>query len=410
MTEDDVHITFVSQYFPPEVCAPANRTYEHARQWVEAGHDVTVVTGFPNHPDGIIPEEYRGEVIREETIDGIEVLRTWLYATPNAGVVRRVANFLSFATTSTVFGRLLTDRPDVVAATSPQFFVGLAGLALSRLFDVPYVLEIRDLWPESAIELGVLNDPVTIGVLEGLETMMYRGADRIVIVSESFRDHIADRGVPSDDIELIPNGISPAFLEERREVDVDEIHDLDGDFLVGYVGTHGMAHGLDKVLDAAERLEGEHVDFLFVGDGARKDDLVAEAERRELDNVEFVGLQPRETIPSFYEACDVCLVPLRDKDVFKTVLPSKMFEIMALGRPMLVSVGGEAQRVVEKGEAGVCVEPENVGEMVREIDELRDDKERREELGERAEDYVWEEFSRPALAEKYLEVFEEVLG
>lgn len=403
-----MHITFISQYFPPEVNAPANRTYEHAKHWVEAGHDVTVITGFPNHPDGVIPEEYRGEFVRRETIDGIDVLRTWLYATPNAGVVKRVANFVSFATTSTILGRLLTDKPDVLAATSPQFFVGLAGVALSRLFGVPYVLEIRDLWPESAIELGVIDDPVTINTLEALETMMYRAAERIVIVSESFRDHIADRGIPSKDIEFIPNGISPDFLDDHDPVDVDAMHDLDGDFTVGYVGTHGMAHGLDVVLDAAEQLRDSdaNVDFLFVGDGARKNDLVADAERRGLDNVDFLGLQPRETIPSFYNACDICLVPLRDKDVFKTVLPSKMFEIMALGRPMIVSVGGEAQRVIDEGDAGVCIPPEDVDAMVDAIRDLQTNDTRRQTLANRAKEYVWEEFSRPALAEKYLEVFQ----
>jgi len=404
-----VKIIFVSQYFPPEVCAPANRTYEHAKQWIDVGHNVTVITGFPNHPDGIVHEGYRGEFLRRETIDGIDVVRTWLYAAPNAGFVGRVANYLTFAASAVLSGALFTTKPDIVAATSPQFFVGLSGLALSRWFDVPHVLEIRDLWPESAIELGAISDPVTITVLETLETMMYRGADRTVIVSESFRDHISGRGIPSDDIELIPNGISPDFLDDRRDVDVSAKHDLDAEFLVGYVGTHGMAHGLDKVLDAAERLADQNVDFLFVGDGARKDDLVAEAERRELDNVDFVGLQPRETIPSFYEACDICLVPLRDKDVFKTVLPSKMFEIMALGRPMIVSVGGEAQRVVEREDAGVCVEPENVEEMIEAIRDLKESPEKREKLGEKAKEYVWEEFSRPALADKYLEVFRKVV-
>lgn len=405
-----MHITFVSQYFPPEVNAPAVRTHEHAKEWVEAGHDVTVITGFPNHPDGVIPPDYQGEFFRRETIDGIDVVRTWLYAAPNAGFARRIANYLSFAASSVGLGGLLTEPPDVLVATSPQLFVGLSGVALSRLFDVPFVVEIRDLWPKSIEDMGVLDDRVTIGALEALETLMYRAAERVVIVSESFRDHIAERGVNSTNIEFIPNGIDPEFLDEAESVEVRDEFDIDEDaFLVGYVGTHGMAHGLTNVLDAADELSNEDVEFLFVGDGARRDALIEKTEDEGIDNATFGGMQPRETIPSFYDACDVCLVPLRDEPVFKTVLPSKMFEIMAVGTPMVVSVGGEAERVVSEGDAGVCVPPEDTEAMVEAIEHLAEDELACEKLSDREQEYVWEEFSRPALARRYLELFEDIL-
>jgi glycosyltransferase involved in cell wall biosynthesis len=393
--------------------APAARSFEHARHWVEQGHDVTVVTGFPNHPDGIIPEEYRGEMLRRETREGVDIVRTWLYAARNAGFAKRVLNFASFSVSSIVSGSLFVDAPDVVVATSPQLLVGVSGAVLARRFDVPFVFEVRDLWPKSAVDLGAIEHPSLIDFAEGIETAIYREAERVVIVSESFREHIVDRGIPSNDIHFIPNGIDPDFLDESVERDVRAEYDLREDFVVGYVGTHGMSHGLDVVLEVARRFQEsevfDDVTFLFVGDGARKPDLQEQAEAWGLDNVTFVPVQPREEIPSFYRACDVCLVPLRDKPVFKTVLPSKMFEIMAVGRPMIVSIGGEAERVVSEGNAGLCIPPESPDELVDAIQTLYADPERRETLATRAESYVWEEFSRPALADRYLELFDDVL-
>ncbi|MFB6262400.1 MAG: glycosyltransferase family 4 protein [Bradymonadaceae bacterium] len=405
-----MHIALVSQYYPPEMGAAAARTREHARHWADAGHDVTVVTGFPDYPDGVIPDEYRGDLLRWETDEGVDVLRTWLYAARNAGFARRLLNYGSFTVSAALVGSAALDPPDVVVATSPQLLVGLSGAALSLRFDSPFVLDIRDLWPKSAVDLGALEHPIPIQIAETIESNLYRFADDVVIVSESFRDHVRERGVPDDRVHFVPNGIDPDFLEEREDVDVRSSYGFGDRFVVGYIGTHGMSQGLSTVLEAADRLRQRSdlsdVQFMFVGDGAEKPDLVEEAEERGLDQVEFVPIQPREAIPSFYEACDVCLVPLRDRPVFKTVLPSKMFEIMALGRPMVVAVGGEAERVVSEGEAGVCIPPESPGAMADAIEALHDDPERRKNLAERAEAYVWEHFSRPVLADRYLEILQ----
>ena len=237
-----MNILFVTHYFPPEVNAPANRTHEHCRRWVQDGHQVTVITGVPNHPRGRIFEGYQNRWIQEETIDGIRVLRTWMYLTPNSGFARRVANYLLFALTA-VLASTKASKPDLVIATSPQFFVGIAGAIIARLKRRPFVLEIRDLWPKSVVELGQLGEGPILSALERLERWLYRSASGVVVNTRTFRQHIMDRGVDERNIELVYNGIDPAMFKPRpRNEALLEKHDLAGYFTVAYVGTLGLAH------------------------------------------------------------------------------------------------------------------------------------------------------------------------
>ncbi len=385
--------------------APSARTYEHARHWVSQGHEVTVVTGFPNHPTGIIRPEYRGQFVRREQVDGIDLLRTWIYCAPNKGFFRRVLNFLSFFFSAFVLGGLLTRRPDVVIGTSPQFFCAVSAYLLSLLKRVPFVFEVRDIWPQSAIELGALKNPLIIRALEAIERLMYRRAALIVIVAESTKPYLLAKGIPADKIALIPNGIDPQYLEQAQAADGDSVRaetGLQDKFIVSYIGTHGLSHALDTVLQAAAQLRADAtIHFLFVGEGAEKDRLRQMAAELQLDNVTFLKEQPRERLLDFYRASDASLVPLRRLDIFKKVLPSKIFELMGTGSPIICSVEGEAAALIQRAEAGLCIEPENAAALITAIRRLRADASLRAQLGAAGQRFVKVHFLRSVLAEKY---------
>jgi colanic acid biosynthesis glycosyl transferase WcaI len=401
-------IAVVCQYFPPESNAPAIRTHEHARQWVRRGHEVSVITGLPSHPNGIVPEEYRGDWLRIEYIDGIEVVRSWIYAAANRGHAKRITSFLSFFMSSVIAGRLHA-RPDVILATTPQFFSAVSGFLLSRLHGVPFVLEIRDIWPQVAVEMGVVAD-AAVRPLIRLQRLMYDRADRIVIVSEGFRRHLHEAGVRDEKIVYVPNGISAEILAEPAEPPdaLRERLGLRDRFLVSYVGTHGLAHALNVVLEAADRLRGEtDIHFLFAGDGAEREVLEAEARERGLENVTFLGQQPRETAAACYRASDVSLVPLRRLPAFEQVLPSKLFEIMGVGVPVVCSVPGEAGRLVERAGGGVVIEPENAEALAAAVLALRNDPAGRAALGEAGRAFVRREHLRETLAERLAGALEE---
>ena len=405
-SNDPMRITFLCQYFPPEMGAPAARTYEHARHWVELGHAVTVITGLPNHPTGIIHPEYRRVFTRREQIEGIDLLRTWVYCAPNKGFLKRVLNFLSFLLSSLILGGLLTGRPQMVIGTSPQFFCAVAAWLLSRWKRVPFIFEVRDIWPQSAIELGALHNPLVIRILESLEQRLYRAASLIVIVAESTRSYLHAQGISDQKIALIPNGIDLRFLESTGE-SAESFRERNGwrdKFLVSYIGTHGMSHALETVLTAASRLSADPaIHFLFVGEGAEKTRLLKLAQESKLSNVTFLNEQPRSTLPTIYGASNVSLVPLRRLPIFTKVLPSKLFELMGVGCPIICSVEGEAAQLVERSGAGICIEPENVEALVEAIIRLQKDPVRCAGMRKAGQDFARNNYSRTVLAEKYLE-------
>ena len=331
-------ILYVSQYFPPEMGAPAARAYEFARRWVSFGHDVTVLTTFPNHPTGVIHDGYRGRRFLRERPEGIKVVRTFIYAAPNRGILRRSLNYLSFMLSATTQGAWATDRPDLIIATSPQFLCAMAGYFLSRLKRRPFVFEVRDLWPDSIVAVGALPEGHWgVRILRRLERFLYRNSDVIVIVSEAFRPEIVLRGGRTEKIHVVTNGADVGLF--RPPADNEKLKrsfGLEGKFVASFAGTLGMAHGLDTVLQAAARLSSStDIVFWLVGEGARKEELKRAAEARGLTNVLFQGQVPRERVPDVLGASDVSLVLLRKTDLFRTVIPSKMFEAMAVARPII---------------------------------------------------------------------------
>lgn len=406
-----MRILFLSDNFPPEGNAPATRLYEHATRWVRAGHEVTVITCAPNFPEGRLFPGYRNAWRQVEWLDGIRVVRVKTYITANEGFLKRTLDYLSFmlmATVMSVFER----RPDVVVATSPQFFCALAGWMVGVLKWRPFVFELRDLWPASIMAVGAMRKSLVIRLLEHVELFLYRRADAIVSVTESFREDLAARGVPRGKIHVVLNGVDLDRYEPReRDAALAREFGLEGKFVAGYMGTHGMAHALPKVLEAAERLRHrEDIAFFFAGSGAeraRVEQLVAE---RGLRNVRLIPRQPKEAMPALWSLCDLAIVPLRDTPVFATVIPSKIFESMGMGVPILMSLPeGEATAIVRRTGSGVCVPPEAPEAMAETIARLADAPSEMAALRQAALAAA-PSFSREALAARMLTVLQQVAG
>lgn len=406
-------ILYVSQYFPPEMGAPAGRVYELSKHWVEAGHHVTVLTGFPNHPTGVVPQNYRRQMRRitmRERVDGIEVVRTWLYPAPNRRPMERMSNYSSFCVSACLRG-LFLERPDVVIATSPQLLVGLTGWWIGRLKRCPFVFEVRDLWPESLLASGVgRQDSLLIRSLERLASFLYHRSDRIAVVTEAFKDNLVmRRGLPTEKIDVVENGVeTELFSPEKDGAVIRTSNGLDGRFIVSYIGTIGSAHGLDIILQAARRLNEilPEALFLLVGEGAEKEKLRALAEKERLSNILFLDQQPRHTIPLFINASDVCLVLLRKAELFTTVLPSKMLEFMACGRPVVLGVDGQARKILDQAEAGVYISPGDPEALVQAVIDLYRDPTLRSRLGENGREFICKHYSRKQKALQYLGILE----
>jgi len=398
-----LRILFFSHYFPPEVNAPANRTHEHCREWVKAGHEVHVVTGIPSHPYGKPFPGFRRRWYQHDEVDGIHVHRVWTYLAANRGVVRRIVNYLSFIPTAAMRAWRLGPF-DVAIGTSPQFFCAVATWTYTRFRRTPWVFEVRDLWPESIPAVGAMKKSFVLRWLERLELRMYRDATAIVCVTESFVRNLRARGVDADKLHFIPNGIDPAFWRcADRQAARTELGVRDHEILACYVGTIGMAHGLGTVLQAAAilRRTAPEVTVLIVGDGAELEGLRAAAAREGLANVRFTGQIARDGVPRVLAAADMALVTLRPSNVFKTVLPSKMFEAMAARRAILLGVEGEAKAVLERAGAGIAFPPGNAEALASGIERLSRDPGLRTTVGEAGGEFVEREFSRQFWAGRY---------
>jgi len=407
-------ILFFSHYFPPEVNAPANRTHEHCRRWAAAGHEVTVVTCVPNCPDGVAYEGYQSRFRRQiENVDGIRVVRVWTFLARNSRSNRRILNYVSYCL-SAIWTALWLQKPDVVVATSPQFFCGWAGVWVSRLKRVPFVLEIRDIWPDSITTVGAMRKGKRVRLLEWLERRMYRAAAHIVAVGIGYRDQITPK-VPEmrQQISVIPNGVDGEFYRPQA---ADEAflkqHGLTGKFVCSYVGTIGMAHGLDVVVRAAKRLQeaGRNgIAFLIVGDGAERAALQQQVVDEGVEDcVVFTGRLPKEKMPCVLASSDCCLIHLHGTKLFATVLPSKIFETMAMQRPIVMGVRGPAQEIVMEAGGGIPMTPESDEELAQIVIRLADDREADAEMGQGARQFVLEHYNRDDLAATYLELLHRV--
>jgi glycosyltransferase involved in cell wall biosynthesis len=377
------------------------------------GHEVTVLTGFPNHPTGVVPEEWRSRLHQlryTETVDGVRVVRTWLWPLPNRKSHERVRNYASFCVSAAISGLDLR-KPDVIIATSPQLLCALSGWWLAFWKRVPFVFEVRDLWPESLAAVGAGSEGTllhrTLGAIAGF---LYRRADRIVVVSPAFKEHLIRYwNVPAGKISIVENGVeTDLFRPDPRAMEVRQQLKLEDRLLICYIGTMGNAHGLETLIAAAEELQTALPNpmFLLIGEGAEKERIVELAAARGLTNIQFLGQQPRERIPAYVSAADLCLVILKKTELFKTVIPTKLLEYMACERPVIVAVDGQARQIVEEANAGVFVEPENSKALVKAILNLAEDPERRRQMGGSGRQYIVSKFSREKTARAYIAVLE----
>lgn len=372
-----MHILFLADNFPPEVNAPASRTFEHAREWVRAGHRVTVITCAPNFPKGKVFDGYRNRLAQRETMAGIEVLRVWSYITANEGMARRVLDYMSFMLMATL-AALFVRRVDVVVGTSPQFFTACAAHAVGTLKRVPWVFELRDIWPESIKAVGAMGESWVIRLLERIEMFLYRHAARVIAVTHSFKDILIQRGIDGAKIDVVTNGVDLShFALQAKDAALEAELGLKGCFVAGYIGTHGLAHGLDTLLSAAQTLQAtpdaQDIRILFLGDGAKKAELVDSAQQMGLKNVLFLDSVPKAQVARYWSLLDVSIIHLRKTELFGSVIPSKLFECMGMGIPVLHGVAGESAAIVQTEQVGEVFESDNAEQLVQSLLRLRQD-------------------------------------
>ncbi|MDP6461827.1 MAG: glycosyltransferase family 4 protein [Gemmatimonadota bacterium] len=410
-----MRILYISQYFPPEVGATQSRAHAMARGLVQAGHRVTMLTEFPNHPTGVIPPGYRGKLFERDTLDGIDILRVRVLASPRPGFVRRMLFYLSFMVMAAFAGvAVARGRFDVVYVTSPPLFAGASALVVRALRRIPMVMEVRDLWPESAVQLGELREGFACRMAERLEAACYRHSRRVVAVTEGIRTALQEKGVPDARIISIPNGADTDLFRPHSRAKRREECPLDlepDDFAVVYTGLHGLAHGLETIQDAAEILREERtIRFVFVGSGPRKAALVERARGRGLDQVSFFDEVPEADLPHILARADVGIDTRRKLGITTGTLPAKMFSYMACECPVLLAIEGEAAEMLAGARAGVAVPPEDPEALAGAILRLRSDAERRVRLGKNGREFVLKHHSRSALARKLESVLREETG
>lgn len=366
-----MRILFITDNFPPEINAPANRTYEHCKEWVRLGAQVTVITCFPNFPKGEVFQGYSNNWRKEETMDGIRVIRVWSYITANEGTIRRILDYISFGVTSFLNGLFI--KSDIVIGTSPQFFAAMSAWQIGRFSRKKWIMEVRDLWPESIIAVGAMKNKKLIQFLEWVEMLMYRSADKIIVVTDTFKEKISSRGIDLGKIEVFKNGVDlEKYFPGPKPVLLVEKLGLKGKFIFAYIGTHGLAHGLDFILSQTKEIQAIHpeIHFLFLGDGARKNDLVSYADEQQITNVTFLSSVPKDEILDYLNLMDIALVNLKKSETFLTVIPSKIFEAAAVEKPILLGLEGETKAIIETYGAGLCFEPENPEDFKSKVIEL----------------------------------------
>ena len=403
-----MRILFISDNFPPEVNAPATRTHEHCMEWVKRGASVTVITCFPNFPHGKIYPGYRHRLVQKEMMDGIEVIRVWTYMAPNRGVFRRTADYISFCIAS--FWAGLFRKTDLIIATSPQFFSAVSGYLLSLAKRKPWVFELRDLWPDSIHSVGAVKPSLGLKLVEKLELFLYRRATTIVPNSAGFKHNLVRRGIDPNKIKVVTNGSNlDHYSPQPKNRELMNQLGINGKFIVGYIGTIGLAHRLDFIINAIPKIQDPSFFFLFVGDGAGKEHIIELSKELNLENVIFLDPVPKDRVPDYLSIVDAALIPLRKSETFKAVIPSKIFESAAMQKPILLGVDGEAKRLVTAYEAGMCFAPEDERDFIEKLKDLKNDAERYEQL-QKGCSKLARDYDRKKLAEEMLHILHDAAG
>jgi len=401
-----LHILFLSDNFPPEVNAPASRTFEHCREWVSLGNQVTVITCNPNFPKGEVFPGYRNRLFQKEKISGINVIRVWTYIAENKGFTKRTLDYLSFMVSSFI-ASFLVRKVDLIIGTSPQFFTAVSAWGCSTFKRVPFVFELRDLWPESIKAVGAVKDSNLIRLFEALEMFLYRRAFRIISVTRSFKNNLVRRGIDGSKIDIVTNGVDlKRFSHRAKNEDLVNQLGLKDCFVAGYIGTHGMAHSLETLLYAMSKLRdhpcGNKIRLVLLGDGARKQFLKDEANQLNLTNVIFIDTVSKEKVSDYWSILDISIIHLKKTELFKTVIPSKLFECMGMGLPVLHGVEGESGDIVAETNCGVLFESENVDQLIEKLLYLQSEPAHLEILGQNALESA-KKYDRTPLARQMLD-------
>ncbi|MGI6450086.1 MAG: glycosyltransferase family 4 protein [Desulfitobacteriia bacterium] len=399
-----MRILLLTQYFPPEKGAAQVRLWELAQGLQREGHQVTVVTAFPNHPTGVIPPPYRGKFFQKEEMEGLQVLRTWIYPVRRGRFWLRLLNYFSFVFSS-LYGILRSGKQDLIVVESPPLFIGFSALIASLVKRAPYIFNVSDLWPESAVELGLVTNKFLIKMSEGLESFFYRKAKKLSAQTEGIVRGLLRKNVKAEDILFLPNGVDTELFKPReRDLELEEALGLKDKFVILYAGTMGYAHGIETALSAADILrEEKEIIFLFVGDGSERPKLEQLARDKQLPNVRFIDFQPLEVIPRYYSLSSINLSTLRRYKLSEGVRPSKVFPALASGRPLIYVGEGEGAEIVRESGGGVVLEPENPELLAGTILELKAQPEYCRELGLKGREYVVKHFSWPSIIRKWLE-------
>jgi len=404
-------LIFVSQYFPPEVGAAASRGYDLLQEFIKKEHKVTVLTELPHYPSSVVDEKYKNSLFYREKFNNIDVIRNFVFVSKRSNFFQRSALYFSFMFTS-VFGSKGINDIDIVFATSPPLTVGLAGWVISKFKKSKFVLDIRDLWPESALALGEIKEGIVSGILKKIELFLYRKADLITIAVPGFRKHINGLGISDNKIIDLPNGANVELFSSTPNSDkTRKQFGWENKFLVLFSGNHGLAQGLEYLLKIADSMKNiENIRFIFIGDGVVKEKLIKMKTEMKLDSVTFLDKVDRDQMPSFISAMDVCLVPLIKHRLFLNALPSKMFEYMACEKPVIVAIEGEAKELIEKSGAGIFVEPENVSQMKDAIFNLYNNKKLRIKMGKKGRKFVSRDYCRVEIAKKFETVLKDLVS
>lgn len=390
------------------MCAPSTRIGELAKYWKRSGNDVTVITAMPNHPDGIIHPKYKWEYFKEEIVDGVRVLRVILFVTANKGFIKRVLSFISFMVTSLVAG-LYVNKPDVVIVTSPQLFTGLTGYFISRLRKIPFVFEVRDIWPQSAVDLKVIRSHFIIKILEKFEKFLYSKAALIITTTPLQKVNIQKKCVVQKRIECIPNGVDPEKFELKSDKKIIWKDESKKGFTAVYIGTIGLSHNLEILVQAAKRMANKNVYFYIIGDGAQRDKIAASISEKGLKNIFMHDKIPLLDVPYALRDADVGIAHERDLPMAREMYPAKMFDVMAAGKPILIGIYGGAKELVEKNRTGIVFKSDSVDDLVKNLELLMNDPKLCEELGKNGKRLVLDKYNKKKQAEEYIRFVSEIL-
>jgi colanic acid biosynthesis glycosyl transferase WcaI len=397
-------ILVITLYYDPDLCQ-ANGPIVRAlcEDLAASGHEVTVLTSFPHYNQPSLPDEYKGKLFERDQAGRIHILRSYIYVSDKRSSLKRILNYLSFNISSTIAGAF-SGQHDVIFVMSPPLTIGLTGWLLGKFRRIPFCYNVQDIWPEAAVKLGMLRGRKTIRFFEWLERFIYSKARRLFVISDEFRQNLRGKGVPEAKIEVIPNFVDTERIRPLEKVNTfSQQHRLTDKFVVLYAGNVGLSQGLEVILDAAEALQHHsEIVFLIVGDGSCREDLMTEAQRRQVSNVRFLPLQPETDVPLVYASCDIALIPLR-RGLTTNSLPCKTYSIMASARPCIAGVdeGSNVWKLVEQTECGVCVPPENGAALAEAVLQIQADPQRARAMGNNGRAVVEAQFTRSGMTSRY---------